>query len=115
MPLLHNNEEWLPSREFQQIETEFSLDEGREPRRSGYRPIWRFPQESDEPVMVGMSEMALMGEADAIQPGTTALASFIFYKGVQGYIEHLVKPGDVIEICDGTSRVGTVRILRFVY
>jgi len=103
-----------PKREFRRLETEFALDSGRRPMRSGSRPIWRLKQTGADPVLVGMCEMTLVGK-DSILPGETSKASWIFDPGVQGYIEQLVKPGDQVEVCEGTHRIGSVRVLDFVY
>lgn len=103
-----------PKRKFRRVDTEFSLDSGRQPMRSGSRPIWRLKQTGADPVLVGMCEMSLVGK-DSILPGETSKASWVFDAGVQGYIEQLVKPGDQVEVCEGTHRIGSVRVLEFVY
>jgi len=103
-----------PKREFHRVDTEFSLDSGRQPMRSGSRPIWRLKQAGADPVLVGMCEMTLVGK-DLIIPGETSKANWVFDPGVQGYIEQLVKPGDQVEICEGPHRIGSVRVLGFVY
>jgi hypothetical protein len=68
-----------------------------------------------EPVLVGMGEMTLVG-TEWIQPGETARANWAFVPGVQGYIEELVNPGDVIEVTeDGRRMVGHFTITTFVF
>ena len=101
-------------REFRSVETEFSLDPDRKLKLSGYRPLWRLPQAGTDPLFVGLCEMTLVGK-DAIRPGETVRADWAFVPAVQGYIEQYVKPGDVIDICEGSHRVGSVRVLSFVY
>jgi hypothetical protein len=53
-------------------------------------------------------------ETECIQPGETRRGAFEFFAGVQGYVEHLV-PGDEVEIRDGGHRVGSARIVEFIY
>lgn len=103
-----------PKREFRSVETEFSLDPDRKLKLSGYRPLWRLPQAGADPIFVGLCEMTLVGK-DAIRPGETLRADWAFVPAVQGYIEQYVKPGDVIDICEGSRRVGSVRVLSFVF
>jgi hypothetical protein len=114
MASTNSRSERYPKREFRRVETEFSLDAGHQPMRSGSRPLWRINQEGADPILVGMCELTLVGQ-DSILPGETSKASWYFDPGVQGYIEQLVKPGDQIEVCEATGRIGSARVLGFVY
>ena len=102
-----------PKHEFRRVLTDFSLDAGRHPMGTGYRPLWRIRLNEGDPFMVGMCEMTVVG-ADLVQPGETCTVTWFFDPGVQGYIE-LMKPGDKAEICDGPLRIRTVHIREFQY
>ena len=96
---------WLPDREFRYVVTEFSLDPGRIARFSGYRPIWRLTVPGEDPVLVGMCALTLV-EKDRVEPGETQVVHWAFVPEVQGYIEHLLRPGARAEICGaGTAPV----------
>ena len=104
-----------PAREIRRVETRFSLNPEASPRRSGIRPLWRLRMPDGEPVLVGMTEMTLIDQ-EWVHPGESAQATWEFFAGVQGYIEELVKPGDVIEVTeDGRKVIGFVTITDVVY
>jgi hypothetical protein len=103
-----------PARQFARVRTDFTLDPGRGPRRPGYRPLWRIKRGSEDPLMVGMCELALVDDGE-IQPGETRRAEWAFWPGVQGYVEQYLQAGDEVDVCDGGTRIGGVRVVEFIY
>jgi hypothetical protein len=114
VPDLAESQPRFPKREFWYVRAEFTLDPGRKPKRSGYRPLWRIPRPGGEPYLVGLNQMELVDRSE-LKPGETAIANWVFFRQAQGHIEDHLKPGAVFEICDGNHRVGSVRVVEVVY
>ena len=102
------------ARPFQLLRTEFSLHDGHGFRRPGYRALWPIARQGADPLLVGMCTLKAV-DGGQIQQGETRQADWVFWAGVQGYIEEFLKPGDVADICDGGTVIGQARVVEFVY